>query len=92
MVSSYKPKMANSARYQIFVQGRVNPKWSGRLGGLTVSSLVQEDGSTITKLEGELMDQSALLGVLNSLSNFQFPLISVRFVCTDEKQQYENQQ
>ena len=86
------PKMAKSARYQVFVQGSVNPNWSGRLGGLTVSALVQEDGSTITKLEGELMDQSTLLGVLNSLSSFQFPLISVRFVCTDEKQQDENQQ
>jgi hypothetical protein len=57
------------AAYQIRVQGRIDPTWSDRLEGMTISVCVVAGATPITTLEGELSDQASLAGVLNSLYN-----------------------
>lgn len=78
------PRIANSARYQIRVTGHLDSSWSGRLGGLTISTSVQDDGSAVTSLTGELMDQAALLGTLNTLASLQYPILSVCYLSKEE--------
>lgn len=55
--------------------------WSDRLGGLEIASTEDaEFGGTITTLEGNVLDQAALLGILNTLNELRLPLISVECV------------
>jgi hypothetical protein len=68
------------ATYRIRVKGYLDSTWSDRLGGLAITSTSQDDGSTVTTLHGELLDQAALAGVLSALYNLQLPLLSVDYV------------
>ena len=64
------------AVYRVRVQGRVPLDWSTRLMGMniTASHNDDEDSSIIV---GRLPDQSALSGVLNTLYEKQYPVLSV---------------
>ena len=65
------------ATYQINVQGRIDPKWSDRLAGMKIRNSLKQTNPAITTLDGEVSDQAALLGVLNSLYELHLPIISV---------------
>ena len=65
------------AAYQITVRGMITPAWSGRLEGMTINRLSLDDGTIFTVLTGELTDQAALSGVLNTLYDLQLPLVAV---------------
>ena len=83
MASRQVLNMVGSARYRILVQGRLEQSWSGRLGGMIISTSIQEDGSVLTWLEGELADQAALVGTINALSSLQLPIVSVSILGDD---------
>jgi hypothetical protein len=59
--------------YEIHIEGHLDSTWSEWLDGLEVQLL--ENGETI--LFGPIVDQSALLGVLNKLGRMNISLISV---------------
>ncbi len=61
------------ARYRIRVQGRLGLEWSAWLGGLSLSW--QEPGQTV--LVGQVVDQAALHGLLNSIRDLGLPLLEV---------------
>jgi hypothetical protein len=63
--------------YQIRVLGEIDSTWFDRLEGMTISQIPVETGSPIATLEGELIDQAALLGVLNSLHELKHKILSV---------------
>jgi hypothetical protein len=65
------------ATYQISVQGRIDPTWSDRLEGMAIWLATVEVDSPVTTLEGELIDQAALAGVLNALYELHLPVLSV---------------
>ena len=67
----------NPAIYQICVQGVIASSWSDRLEGMTLSVVHPIDTPPVTTLEGELVDQAALSGVLNTLYNMHLPVLSV---------------
>jgi hypothetical protein len=64
-------------RYQIRVQGRISESWSDRLEGMAVKMETPSEGPVVCALEGELLDQAALLGVLNWLYELHLPVVSV---------------
>ena len=66
------------ATYQISVQGRIDPNWSDRLEGMTISLATVEAGPPVTTLEGELSDQTALAGVLNTLYELHLTVLLVK--------------
>ena len=66
------------ANYQIIVQGQIAPGWSDRLEGMTICQATVEAGPAVTTLDGELSDQAALAGVLNTLYELHLPLLSVK--------------
>ena len=81
---SHTIRMTTPVSYQILVQGNLDPRWSGRLGGLAITTSFRElgvqfpePGASVTQLSGRLVDQAALFGVLNTLYQLQLPLISV---------------
>jgi hypothetical protein len=61
------------ARYRIRVQGRLGPEWSAWFGGLSLSW--QEPDQTV--FVGQVLDQSALHGILNTIRDLGLPLLEV---------------
>ncbi len=61
-----------SGWYEIRLQGRLDPRWSARFDGMT---LTDEDGQTL--LAGRVVDQAALHGLLHQLRDIGLPLLSV---------------
>jgi hypothetical protein len=64
-----------SGRYEIRLQGRLDPRWSARFEGMTLTT-----GGGITLLEGPVVDQAALHGLLHQLRDIGLPLVSVHQV------------
>ena len=64
------------ATYRILLRGFLDKTWSDRLGGLTIST-TSEDDESFTILEGSLEDEEALSGVLNTLHDLGYSLLSV---------------
>jgi len=71
--------VASQAEYKISVMGFLEDSYSDRLGGLSIQATQydQQSGKLITILRGQVVDQAALLGVLNTLYNMRMPLLSV---------------
>ena len=74
MNSQLQPDKA--ACYRIKVKGTLSPSWSDYLGGLDIS-VKDEQGSPHTILEGELLDQAALMGVIDSLYNLGYMILEI---------------
>ena len=70
-------KTESSNFYRIRIEGSLDPSWSDRLGGLAITTTGRFDRETTTVLEGELTDQGALLGILNTLYEMHLPILSV---------------
>ena len=66
------------AFYRIQIQGYLGQQWSESMAGLTISVSGERDQS-VTTLSGEVLDQAALMGVLNSLYGLGYTLLSVEY-------------
>ncbi len=60
--------------FEIHVKGHLDDRWSDWLGGLEVERLA--NGEMI--LSGALVDQAALMGILNHLHGLNLALLSMR--------------
>jgi hypothetical protein len=67
-----------SGWYEIRLHGRLDPRWSARFEGMTLTT---DDGLTL--LTGRVVDQAALHGLLRQLRDIGLPLVSVTQVQTD---------
>jgi hypothetical protein len=65
------------ATYRIGVQGRIPARWSDRLEGMAITEGSAEAEPPVTTLVGELADQVALAGVLNTLVELHVSVVSV---------------
>jgi hypothetical protein len=70
------------ATYQISVQGRVDPNWADCLEGMTISQPTPEAVEPITMLEGNLRDQAALAGILNTLYELHLTILLVKRIAS----------
>jgi hypothetical protein len=68
----------NPATYWISVQGRIPATWCDCLEGMTITESSPEAETPLTVLLGELSDQAALAGVLNTLYELHLPLLTVK--------------
>ena len=66
------------ATYQISVLGRIDPTWSDRLESMTIQLVLVEPDAPVTTLQGELSDQAALVGVINTLYELHLPVLLVK--------------
>jgi hypothetical protein len=64
--------MNHGDRYEIRVRGQLDSRWSARFDGMTVTV-----GDATTVLEGPVVDQAALHGLLRTLHDLGLPLLSV---------------
>ena len=70
------PTMSGPAVYRIRVRGRLDAELSERLG-MRVENLARDNGKAESVLEGRLLDQAALAGVLNKLYELHLPVMAV---------------
>jgi thiosulfate reductase cytochrome b subunit len=65
------------ATYRICIQGHLDENWLDYLQGMKISVDDNEEGLPVTVLTGLLLDQAALMGILNSLYDHRQPILSV---------------
>ena len=65
------------ATYRIDVRGRIPARWRDRLEGMALTECSADVEPLVTTLLGELSDQGALEGVLNTLFALHLPVVSV---------------
>ena len=68
------------ATYQVRVRGVLDTSWSDNLNGMSIVTDYEGDNIPISILTGRLADQAALTGVLNSLHDLGFALLSVEIL------------
>ena len=69
-----------AAVYRIVVQGVLARDWSDRLGGLTITTVERGERAKHTVLEGRILEQAQLSGVLDTLYGLHLPIVSVEEV------------
>jgi len=75
-----QPSHSGGGIFQIHVKGHLNNTWSDWLEGLEVRLL--DNGEMI--LSGAIVDQAALMGILNKLNRLNLTLLSVSEVSKKE--------
>jgi hypothetical protein len=76
----HSASMQSPAVYRLCVIGKVPLDWSARLMDMNITRSDTEQDGEKTTLVGRLPDQAALSGVLNTLYEKQFPVLSVEFL------------
>jgi hypothetical protein len=79
----YRPGISlfETTMYRISILGTLDKNWSDYCGGMTIEHLSDPKGYAMSILTGRLADQSALIGVLNSLHDIGCPILS--FECLE---------
>lgn len=67
------PDDRSAGCYEVRVSGRLGPRWGARFDGLTL--IGREDGTTV--IRGPVVDQAALHGLLQQLSDLGLTLLSL---------------
>ena len=70
------------AVYRIMIQGILDKNLSDYYGGMTIKHEGDPKHDALSILLGRLPDQSALIGVLNSLHDVGYPILSVEYLET----------
>jgi hypothetical protein len=72
--------LLDPAVYRIRIQGILDTNWSDYYGGMTIEHEGDPKHNARTILRGKLADQSALIGVLNSLHDIGYSILSVEYL------------
>ena len=78
--------LGEPASYRIVVAGCLDEEWSGRLSDMHIETS-REDKNPVTTLTGQVRDQAALMGVLNSLYQLHMNILSVSCTNCDEPEE-----
>jgi hypothetical protein len=73
------PPHDEAGRYEIRVKGHLASRWSAWFDGLSLTR--ERDGTTL--IEGLVVDQAALHGLLQKVRDTGLPLVSVQYVGAD---------
>jgi hypothetical protein len=68
--------VSDAGRYEICIRGHLGSRWATWFDGMTLTAM--SDGTTV--LEGPVVDQAALHGVLHKVRDTGLPLLSVNQV------------
>lgn len=68
-------------RYEIRVQGHLDPRWSSWFDGLSLTR--ESDGTTV--IQGPVLDQAALHGLLRKVRDLGLALVSVVHVESEQR-------
>lgn len=66
------------ARYQIKIGGDISGIWLDSMRGMGITTEHDENNKTISVLTGVLPDQSALVGILETIFQMRLPILLVK--------------
>lgn len=69
-----------SGRYEIRIKGHLASRWATWFDGMTLTA--ESDGTTV--MQGPVVDQAALHGLLHKVRDIGLPLLSVTQIDVDE--------
>ncbi len=78
-----KIKFSGKATYRITIQGEINTARSDQLGGMRIETIVDSENGTISVLTGLLKDQAELSGIMNTLYEMHYAVLSVECLGVD---------
>ena len=73
MTTSTADRAPHTGWYDIRVRGHLAPRWATRFDAMTLTP--QDDGTTL--IQGPVVDQAALHGLLQQVRDTGLPLVSV---------------
>ena len=73
----------DDAKYEIRVSGHLDRRWSDWFEGLDVTRDFDANGSPLTVLSGNIVDQSALHGTLAIIRDIGIPIVSIKQIMPD---------
>lgn len=68
------------ARYRIKIKGKIPSSLTEILGDFNINVRETHNGLYETTLEGNILDQAGLVGVLSMIYSLHIPLIEVRYL------------
>ena len=77
--ASPRRSLCEPAMYRIHILGRLDKNRSVYYGGMTIEHESDPHHGSITILTGRLADQSALIGILNSLHDIGCPILFLQY-------------
>ena len=77
-----RPRLSRleAGTYEIRILGHLDTNLSEYYGGMTIEQTKELQYGSMTILTGRLLDQSALIGVLNSLHDIGYLILSVMYI------------
>jgi len=63
--------------YRINIKGELDQSWSNSLGEVEITTNLADDGTAITTLTIDVVDQPALFGILDRIRDLNLVLINV---------------
>ena len=78
----YRPSagMFEPATFRISILGTLDKKWSDYFGGMAIEHSLVLKQYLMTMLTGILADQAALIGIINSLYDLGYSILTVECV------------
>jgi hypothetical protein len=76
-------KLSDPAHYRLCVQGRIAQAWGKDFTNMVMSYEEPAGLYPTTTLEGRVLDQAALIGLINQLYGLGLSLVSVQALATD---------
>jgi len=68
------------AVFLIEVKGKVDKSLSDTLGALKINYHTIDGKTTVSRLKGMVLDQTALMGILNALYEMRLPIVSLKII------------
>jgi len=59
------------------------------MDGMSILPAAADEDAPVTTLEGELADQAALTGVINTLYELHLPILLVKRVCINQEAEFD---
>jgi hypothetical protein len=66
--------------YEIELTGQISQRWLDWFGNMTLLTLKKDERTCLSTVSIKVVDQAALLGVLQKLHNLGFSLVEVRLM------------
>lgn len=84
----YRTQCDRPAYYRIYIQGPLDVQWLRDYIDMRIEQVAGAESLMVMKVAGELIDQAALIGVLNLLSDLGAPLLAFeRFSYSEEQEE-----
>ena len=68
------------ATYRVVIKGRLSSDWLDQFSDLDLQITKSEDGEYQSVLQGTLLDQTQLSGILSSIYSMHLPILEIKWV------------